>query len=510
MLSDKKIFFHPSPVRFLGGMNKNSYFCTKFFMMKRLLFFAFLLVAFATAVTALPWEQAVKKKNKAPKSYVFRFYLRDKAGCGASLQQPRSFLSRAAIERRKRQHLALDSTDLPVSRTYLKLLDTRATRIVGKSKWNNTVLVAVEDTAAIAPLRQLPCVRGCRLVWQSPDSIIPPAGRPRYHETFNPWDSVKTSRFGQTEEQLRMLNGVHMQLSGFTGRNVTIAVLDGGFLNVDRIPAFSSVRILGTCDFVYPPSPGGVFAETDHGTKVLSTMAVNEPNVYVGAAPDASYWLLRCEDQQSEQPIEEDHWAMAAEFADSAGVDIINSSLGYNEFDNRLDNHTYREMDGRSTLISRTASLLAGKGIILINSAGNYGMTPWKKITFPADAFDILAVGSVNSALTNSAFCGVGPTQDGRVKPDVMALGSATAVITGRGTIIQDMGTSFAAPIVCGLTACLWQALPQLTARDIISLVRRSGNNFRHPDNIYGYGIPDIWRAYVMGRLRLEDRENQF
>jgi hypothetical protein len=195
---------------------------------------------------------------------------------------------------------------------------------------------------------------------------------------------------------------------------------------------------------------------------------------------------------------------MAAELADSAGVDIINSSLGYNDFDEPHESLRLRDLDGNSTLISRTASMLARKGIVLVNSAGNMGMGPWKKICVPADAHQILTVGAVNEQGKNAPFSGVGPSQDGRVKPDVMALGAPAALISGRGSIVRDMGTSFSAPVVCGLVACLWQSCPHLSANDIISLVRKSSDNYATPDNIYGFGIPNFWRAYMIGKLEYE------
>lgn len=191
---------------------------------------------------------------------------------------------------------------------------------------------------------------------------------------------------------------------------------------------------------------------------------------------------------------------MAAEFADSLGVDIITSSLGYTEYDDRPGYYHQYDLDGHTALISRTASMLAQKGIILVNSAGNSGMGPWKKITFPSDAFNTLTVGALNLQHINAPFSGVGPTQDMRIKPDVMALGSPTCLISGRGGVVRDMGTSFSTPIIAGLTACLWQALPDKTALQIIELIRQNSSNYSRPDNIYGYGIPNFWRAYMVGR----------
>jgi hypothetical protein len=412
--------------------------------------------------------------------------------------------------------LALDSTDLPVSHKYLKDIEKASTAfihqdrkkttewaIIGTSRWQNTILIRSNDTTLLHHLSTLDFIKTSRQVWVSPDSIERGTPKVKIHERWNPWDSIRGEYYGNGREQIEMLQGHRLHNIGMRGRGMTIAVLDGGFQNCDQIPAFLHANILGAEDFVYPKSQH-FYRETDHGTKVLSAMATNEPQILVGTAPEARYWLLRCEDQQTEQSVEEDYWTMAAEYADSAGVDIITSSLGYNEYDGHRGDYRLRDLDGKTAFISRTASMLASKGMILINSAGNLGMGPWKKITFPADAQDILTIGAVNNDKKNAPFCGVGPTQDGRVKPDVMALGSPASLISGRGTVIRDMGTSFSTPIVAGLVACLWQALPNKTAKDIINLVRQTSSQHQEPDNIYGYGIPNFWRAYMIGRMNSE------
>ena len=382
------------------------------------------------------------------KAYMFRVELKDKRGTPFSLNRPAEFLSKKAIDRRARQHLKLDSTDLPVNPAYLNAIRSTGVSVVSVSKWNNTVLVRGGDLDLLKSVALLGCVKGMRKVWTSPDSIAASPARSRFHTEFNRWDTISDSRYGVTLEQVAMLGGTEMHKHRFTGRGVTIAVLDGGYMNADRIPCLKAANVVGRADFVVPRSQD-MFKEMDHGTKVLSTMAVNVPRTYVGTAPDATYWLLRCEDNYTESLAEEDYWAAAAEFADSVGADIISSSLGFHAFDDPTANYKLSQLDGRTALISRTAAMLAGKGI---------------------------------------------------VKPDVMAPGSPTAVITGRGTIIKDVGTSFAAPLVAGLTACLWQALPDKTAYDIIRLVRGSADNNAAPDNIYGYGIPDFWKAYLTGR----------
>ena len=283
---------------------------------------------------------------------------------------------------------------------------------------------------------------------------------------------------------------------------MTIAVLDGGFQNYDRIPALRRTRIEGVHDFVLPINDSEtarrkVFNRIDHGTKVLSALAAQAPEVTMGTAPEAAYWLLRCEDPLTEQPVEEDYWTMAAEWADSVGADVINSSLGYYKYDNSTDSYRLQDLDGRTAFVSRTASMLAQKGIVLCNSAGNSGMGQWKKIGVPADATDILTVGAVNKERNIATFSSIGPSQDQRVKPDVVALGAGTTLLSGRGTLVHDMGTSFSTPVVCGLVACLWQGLRQKTALEIIDLVRRSADQYAEPTNIYGYGLPNFWKAYT-------------
>ncbi len=447
-----------------------------------------------------------KVKFNGSKDYVYRFYLKDKRGGTCSIDRPRKFLSQKSIDRRKKQKLRVDSTDLPVPAALVSQLETKFTHVIGTSKWNNTVLVSARDTTLLNELRALPFVKEARMVYQFPDSIEENNRllRPRHHEKFNRWDSLHNDPMGMAPTQIEMVGGERLHEMELCGQGMTIAVLDGGFQNVDRIPCFSKTHIQGTRDFVseaYGQKNPDIYKGIDHGTKVLSALAAYAPEVMTGTAPQADYWLLRCEDPDIEMPIEQDFWAMAAEYADSLGVDIISSSVGYQEFDNHLGDYQLKDLDGHSTLISHTASLLAGKGIILCCSAGNSGMGYWKKITIPADACEVLTVGAIDQKRRNAPFASVGPTQDGRIKPDVVALGAGTTLISGRGTLIHDMGTSFSTPIISGMVACLWQGLPHKSARQIMELVRQSSSQYDTPDNIYGYGIPDFWQAYMIGQV---------
>lgn len=455
-----------------------------------------MLLAFLAAITLTTSAKRKREPFPGGKCWLYRVSLSDKNGTPYSIKKPSKYLSAKAIERRERQHLAIDSTDLPINPAYIKGISKAGFQIVSKSKWNNTVVVRVQDTTSIAKLKALPYVCSTRRVFTSPDSVAAPSRHVIQTDTTK---ADPNKYYGRADAQISTLNGKFLHEAGFKGKGMTIAVIDGGFMNLDSLELLSNVNILGTRNFVYPDTKS-VYGELDHGTAVLSTMAANLPGRIVGTAPEAAYWLLRSEYGETESESEEDFWAAAAEFADSVGVDVINSSLGYNEFYDKSTSHTYRQLDGHTAQITKAAARLASKGIILTNSAGNDGAKTWKKICFPADADGILTVGAMRPDSINAIFSSVGPTADGRVKPDVMAIGSPCAAITGFGLIFWVSGTSFSSPITCGMVACLWQALPHLTATEIMNLIRRSSDRAAYPDNIYGYGIPDFGKAYLEGK----------
>ncbi len=431
------------------------------------------------------------------KYQIYRVTLQDKRGGDHSLKHPERFLSKRALDRRSKQQLAVDSTDLPVSRKYLKRLADKGFVVIGGSKWNNTVLV--KDTSATAGQRlsALPFVSKVTRVFagadsvtvSAPDSIQSDTAIARYKST---------STYGRGETQIGFFNGQKLHEMGFRGKGKLIAVVDGGFMNADKIGYLTNVDVLGTRNCVYPYT-SNIYDELDHGTMVLSTMATDCDSVFVGTAPEASFLLVRSEYGPLENLVEEDFWAQAVEYADSMGADIVNSSLSYTKFDDKPASHKYSEQDGMTALVSRTASMMADKGMILVNSAGNEGARSWKRIGFPSDARNILTVGAASRDSINTIFSSVGPSYDGRVKPDVMAVGAGATVISGEGIITRASGTSFSSPITCGMVACLWQALPGKTASEIMELVRMSADRTDHPDNIFGYGIPDFWKAYQTG-----------
>ena len=422
----------------------------------------------------------------------YRVSLKDKAATTYTLDRPEAYLSAKAIERRKRQGLPIDSTDLPVCTKYINTIRQTGVHIVLTGKWENFVTVSCNDTATIAKIASLPFVRSVEKVWTQPTGGK--RGDARRDTLINRPDSLPGQYYGAGEAQIRLSQGDKLHEMGFCGQGMTVAVIDAGFHNADRITALANAKVLGTKDFVN--SAEDIYAEQKHGMMVWSCMAMNRPEVMVGTAPEASYWLLRSEDDYSEHLVEQDQWAAAVEFADSVGVDVINTSLGYYTFDDASKNYTYRHLNGRYALMSRQASHIADKGMILVCSAGNSGDDSWKKITPPADAENVLTVGAVNKVGVLATFSSVGNTADNRIKPDVVAVGYKADVIGTDGNLTKANGTSFASPVMCGMVTCLWQACPTLTAKEVIDLVRRSGDRADYPDNIYGYGVPDLWKAY--------------
>lgn len=423
----------------------------------------------------------------------YRISLKDKTVTTYSLNRPEQFLSEKAIARRVKQHLPIDSTDLPVCEKYVDAIRKKGVKIVVTGKWDNFVTVSCNDSLLIKKIAALPFVRSTEKVWKAPGSKESQRSTQRDSVT-NKVVRVDSCYYGPAYRQIQLSNGDKLHEAGFKGQGMTIAVIDAGFHNADQIEAMNNIRVLGMKDFVN--QDGDLFAESSHGLKVLSCMAMNQPNVMVGTAPEASYWLLRSEDEYSENLVEQDYWAAALEFADSVGVDVVNTSLGYYAFDDRTKNYNYRDLNGAYALMSREASKAIDKGMVVVCSAGNAGSGPWKKITPPADADNVITVGAVGKNAVLAAFSSIGNTADNRIKPDVVAVGLASDVMDTNGVVGRANGTSFASPIMCGMVSCLWQACPQLTAKQVIELVRQVGDRVDFPDNIYGYGVPDLWKAY--------------
>ena len=419
----------------------------------------------------------------------YRIEFADKNRNPYSIEKPEDFLSQRAIQRRIKQNIAISESDLPVSPYYTDSLKSLGLRIINKSKWFNSVLIETKDTILLDTI--------CKIAFIDSVTLVKPSVQKKsLRNKFTSEFCVDIAKQTTQNNQLTMLNGHILHEYGFRGEGKQIAVIDAGFIDADILPAFDSLwinnQILGQRDFV--DGDNWVLDAHSHGMTILSILGGNVPNELTGSAPGADYWLLRSEDTGSEYRIEEENWISAAEFADSAGVDIINTSLGYSTFDDTLQNYTYKEMDGKTTRISKGAVMATSKGILVVVSAGNEGNKLWKYITSPADADNILAVGAVDTSGMLASFSSVGPSYDGRIKPDIAAQGVGT-VAQGLCGLIGCNGTSCSAPVISGLAACLWQANDQLSNIDIIEMIKQSSSQYHNPDTLIGYGLPNFANA---------------
>jgi serine protease AprX len=439
-----------------------------------------------------------------PSRYIIQFS--NKGGTPFTLNNPSGYLSPKAIARRTRYNIQTDSTDLPAPPRFLDSLRAAGSVIVQSySKWLNQALIITTDAAALTKISQLPFVRSFGPIANRPELITAVEDKfSREMASVAEQSAVSNNvqadviNYGSAYAQIHIHEGEFLHNQGYMGQGVTIAMLDGGFYHYDVLTAFDTLRynnlILGTYDFV--KNENSVSEDHPHGMYCLSILAANKPGQLVGTAPKASYYLFRTEDVATEYPIEEHHWVVAAERADSLGVDIISSSLGYTQFDNSAFNYTYADMNGHTTMITNGADMAMKKGMIVCNSAGNSGTSTWKFIAAPADGDSVFAIGAVNATGIPATFSSYGPSSDGRIKPNVASVGWGTYFIQTNDAVAQGNGTSFSNPNLAGLIACLWQAFPEFTNMQILDAVQRSSSRYTSPDDRVGYGIPNMPKAF--------------
>lgn len=430
---------------------------------------------------------------------LFRATLTDKANSPYSISQPSSFLSVKAIQRRANQNVDITLTDIPVNTNYLDSLKLYGATIITKSKWLNTVVFSINDTNNIQHIKQLPFIKDVVKV----KPVITSKTNSNKLENY-----VNSLDYGAANEQIDIMEGSFLHDAGYLGQGILIAVIDAGFDQVDNIDFFDRLwnnsQLKGVKNIVN--NDANVFTHHHHGTAVLSTMAAYKSGEMIGTAPYANYLLIRSEDAAAEYIAEEDFWVAAAEYADSAGAWIINSSLGYTEFDDSTYNHTYNDMDGNTTVITKGADIAASKGILVVNSAGNSGNKNWRYIGAPADGDSVLTIGAVDKNGSIAVFSSVGPTSDNRLKPNVCGVGALSTVLTTAGDVAASNGTSFSSPIIAGMAACLWQAYPTKTNMEIYKAIEESAHLYNYPNNTYGYGIPNFKQAYFnLAGINVED-----
>lgn len=427
----------------------------------------------------------------------------DKNNSPYSLNNPAAYLSQRAIQRRTNQGIAIDSSDLPVNRRYLDSLMAKGATVRHTSKWLNGATVEVPNLQVLADIQALPFVRASRKTGRisyQRHVIEDKFGSYTHASPMMRIDRLTNADYGASYNQIRLHNGDVLHNLGYRGEGMRIAVFDAGFINVNVLSCFDSLfsqnRIVDTYDFVDLNTNPYVF--DSHGTYVLGCMAGVIPGELIGTAPRAQYMLYRTENNVagSENQIEEDNWVAAAERADSAGADVFNTSLSYTTFDDPSMNYSYADMNGNTARITRASDMAAKKGILVVASAGNYGGGGWTYIGAPADGDSVLSVGATNAEGQRIGFSSLGPTSDGRIKPEVMAQGSAavSCALNGQGITFVS-GTSFSGPIMAGLATILWQAHPTRTNMQIFEALKQSGSNRLTPNNQLGWGLPDLQLA---------------
>ena len=425
---------------------------------------------------------------------------KDKANSPYSISRPKEFLSDRSIKRRSNQKIAITERDLPPNPSYLSEIAKAGAKILYKSRWINGALIQT-DATTLAKILNLTFVRGLEGKGDIRNTRL--NDQVQITNTKDKFGNEGILDNGLSQTQLAMLGADKMHTKGFRGEGMLIGVLDSGFLNANKVTFFNDLfkdkRVIGTWDFVNNES--NVYNDHNHGTNVLSCMAAFENSRIVGTAYKASYLLLTTEDVASETKREEANWLFGAEMADSVGVDVINTSLGYTEFDNPTQNYKYTDMNGDRALATRAADWAAQAGILVVASAGNEGNGSWKYIGTPADADSIIAVGAVSSLQNIVSFSSYGPSADGRVKPELSAQGANTTIGNTNGTVGLSSGTSFSSPLMAGFAASFWQAFPNLTNMQVRELLIRAASQYTNPDNRLGYGIPNFDKAYELAEL---------
>ena len=469
--------------------------------MKNILLSFFILFA-AMALKAQPVKYVVK--------------LKDKSGTPYSLSNPSAYLSSKAIARRNRQHISIDSTDLPVSPAYVAALQSIAgVTILNTSRWFNEVFVRLSGASVVTDIELLPFVISSQpMSGPGKPKVVNKKqlgeelrSKPESYAKVIELDATNTvvadsDFYGMNFPQVHIHEGEFLHNNGYRGEGMTIAMLDAGFYQYNINPALDSMRLAGQViaehDFVNGETS---VAEDDlHGANCLTILAANRPGFIVGTAPKAGYLLFRTEEAATETPAEEQNWIVGAEMADSAGADMISSSLGYVNFDNPAYNHTYAGRNGNTYEITIAADMAAKKGMIVMNSAGNSGLAvdDTKFISCPADGDSVMTVGSVDKDGLVTASSSWGPSSSGRTKPNIVSVGRNAVFALPSGEPAVGSGTSYSNPNVAGLILCLWQAFPEFSNMEILKAVEQSSNRYEQPDNRYGYGIPNFRRAFGM------------
>ena len=451
------------------------------------------LLLFSLSPCLLGQEYFVSFKNKSNTPY--------------SIEKPSEYLSTKSIVRRKRYGIAIDERDLPVDPNYIaQIASLEEVFYFYSSKWLNGAVFSIRDSLTLFQIEELEFVKAVAPLRNYYKKRSANVSKEEDTKAFDGqiWSDTD---YGPSYHQANMLNVPSLHNKGYRGKGMTIAVLDGGFNDLKKLSHFDSLqldfRLLAQRDYVDldHTSVDGSW----HGMHVMSTMASNLQGQLIGTAPEANYILIRTEDSGSETPIEELNWVVGAEFADSMGADILNTSLGYtnyyhaNGIKDSLLSYEWEDLDGNTSYITRASDIAASRGLLVVNSAGNSGNCDWKYIGMPADGDSVLAIGALDSMENRIGFSSFGLPSSPQIKPNIAAMGHriilAHKTSEGKDTLRIGSGTSFSGPIIAGAIACLWQAKPELSNMEIFDIVQRSADRFNNPDTAYGYGLPDFEKA---------------
>ena len=479
--------------------------------MVRILISFLLFFLFATTSDAQQLTYTVKLKYKKNPFY--------------SLSQPSAFLSQKAIARRNRQNISIDSTDLPINKSYLdSITHLNGVTIKSRSKWLNQVVIEITDPYVIDTINAFSFVLHSQVVGTAFAPQLKKVATEKIEKESNvilgsksvldgQGTTTDTFNYGNNYPQVHLHEGEHLHNQGFQGQGITIAVIDAGFYNYRNSIAFDSVvknnQVVGVFDFVAKDS--SVDEDNPHGAYCFSILAANRPGFMVGTAPKANYLLFRTEDVTSEKPIEEQNWIEAVERADSLGADVVSSSLGYYNFEDSQYDHPYIERDGNTAQITIAADIAAKKGMIIMNAAGNTGnaQDESKYILVPADGDSVMTVGAVNTNGAIAGFSSWGPNGAGKRKPNIVSVGWSAVYANIFGVPTTGNGTSYANPNIAGLIACLWQAFPEFTNMEILDAVERSADKYNNPDDRYGYGIPNFRIASSLLETKRQEKTDK-
>ena len=411
-------------------------------------------------------------------------------------------LSPVAQQMRVERGITIDSLDYAVSPIYLDSIETLGANILHTSRWFNGATVEANEQT-IQSIKQCTFVDTIYLTRTDEESsVIPPLSLRKREVIIGERQEAK----GEGLEQLAQLNLLPLHQAGYKGKDIRVGIADGGFYNADSLESLPHDQWLGYTDLT--DDKEDIFGQTgNHGSLCLTAIVAHKEIsdgtlagtfTYSGTATEASYYLFKTEEHATESPKEIDNWVAAIEMADSLGLHIVSTSLGYTTFDDEQFNFAYSDMDGLTSRGALASRIAARKGMLLVTAMGNEGNKPWHYLSTPADADSILSVGAVNKDGIIAMFSSYGPTADGRTKPEVCAMGEGTSLISpANNAVITSNGTSFACPLIAGMAASLWSALPEASNMEIREMIIRSCDRYDLPHEQYGYGIPDAWEAYT-------------